>query len=145
MKITAAVVPVRSAPFEIETFDLAPPLADEVLVRVVASGMCHTDLHARDGYFPNLPYPVVCGHEGAGIRAVGAATARFERTSTFTIRDALGATTARIRRNHGNEITTGSPGARSPMPAPTCSMQRFALVRLPIQEMKFARKELGMR
>ena len=67
MKITAAVVPVRSAPFEIETLDIAAPLADEVLVRVVASGMCHTDLHARDGYFPNLPYPVVCGHEGAGI------------------------------------------------------------------------------
>jgi aryl-alcohol dehydrogenase len=67
MNITAAVVAVRSAPFEIETLDLAAPLADEVLVRVVASGMCHTDLHARDGYFPNLPYPVVCGHEGAGI------------------------------------------------------------------------------
>jgi len=54
MKITAAVVPVRSAPFEIETLDLTAPLAEEVLVRVVASGMCHTDLHARDGYFPNL-------------------------------------------------------------------------------------------
>ena len=76
MKITAAVVPVRSAPFDIETLDLAAPLADEVLVRVVASGMCHTDLHARDGYFPNLPYPVVCGHEGAGIvEQVGAAVA----------------------------------------------------------------------
>src|SRR5258708_31571954 len=76
MIITAAVVPLRSAPFEIETFDLAAPLADEVLVRVVASGMCHTDLHARDGYFPNLPYPVVCGHEGAGIveQAGGAVT-----------------------------------------------------------------------
>jgi len=76
MKITAAVVPVRSAQFEIETLDLAAPLADEVLVRVVASGMCHTDLHARDGYFPNLPYPVVCGHEGAGIveQAGGAVT-----------------------------------------------------------------------
>src|ERR1700724_3712553 len=67
MKITAAVVPVRSAPFEIETLELAAPLADEVLVRVVASGMCHTDPHARDGYFPDLPYPVVCCHEGAGI------------------------------------------------------------------------------
>ena len=45
-------------------------------MRVVASGMCHTDLHARDGYFPNLPYPVVCGHEGAGIiEQVGAASA----------------------------------------------------------------------
>ena len=69
MKITAAVVPVRSAPFEIETLDLAAPLAAEV--RVVASGMCQTDRHARDGYFPNLPYPVVCGHEGAGIVRTG--------------------------------------------------------------------------
>lgn len=43
-------------------------------MRIVTSGMCHTDLHARDGYFANLPYPVVCGHEGAGIvEQVGAA------------------------------------------------------------------------
>jgi len=67
MKITAAIVPARSQPFEIHSLDLAAPQPDEVLVRIVASGMCHTDLHARDGYFPNLPYPVVCGHEGAGI------------------------------------------------------------------------------
>ncbi len=74
MKITAAVVPARSAPFELQTLDLAAPQADEVLVRIVASGMCHTDLHARDGYFANLPFPIVCGHEGAGIvEEVGAA------------------------------------------------------------------------
>lgn len=78
MKITAAVVPACSAPFAIETLDLAAPATDEVLVRIVASGMCHTDLHARDGYFPNLPYPVVCGHEGAGIvEETGAAVAGF--------------------------------------------------------------------
>src|SRR5437763_8012039 len=74
MKITAAIVPERHKPFEIHAVDLAAPLADEVLVRIVASGMCHTDLHARDGYFPNLRYPIVCGHEGAGIvEDVGAA------------------------------------------------------------------------
>jgi len=72
MKITAAMVPARGAPFELHALDLAGPAADEVLLRVVATGMCQTDLHARDGYFPNLPYPVVCGHEGAGIvEAVG--------------------------------------------------------------------------
>ena len=87
MKITAAVVPVRSAPFEIETLDLAAPLANEVLVRVVSSGMCHTDLHARDGYFPNLPYPVVCGHEGAGIiEQVGAAVADLAPGDPVVIR-----------------------------------------------------------
>jgi threonine dehydrogenase-like Zn-dependent dehydrogenase len=52
MKITAAVVPARGAPFELQELDLAGPQADEVLVRIVASGMCHTDLHARDGYSP---------------------------------------------------------------------------------------------
>ncbi len=74
IKITAAVVPARGKPFEVQTLDLEGPAADEVLVRIVASGMCHTDLHARDGYFPNLPYPVVCGHEGAGVvEEIGAA------------------------------------------------------------------------
>src|SRR5579864_6294309 len=74
MKITAALVPAKGAPFEIEGLDLEGPQPDEVLVRIVASGMCHTDLHARDGYFANLPYPIVCGHEGAGIvEEVGAA------------------------------------------------------------------------
>jgi Zn-dependent alcohol dehydrogenase len=73
MKISAAVVPSRGQPFEIQELDLSGPAAGEVLIRVVASGMCQTDLHARDGYFPNLPYPVVPGHEGAGvIEAVGA-------------------------------------------------------------------------
>jgi aryl-alcohol dehydrogenase len=69
MKIAAAVVPARGQPFEIQGLELAPPRAGEVLVQIAASGMCHTDLHARDGYFPNLPYPVVAGHEGAGIVA----------------------------------------------------------------------------
>jgi len=69
MEITAAVVPARGEPFEIQTLDLAPPRTGEVLVKIAASGMCHTDLHARDGYFSNLPYPVVPGHEGAGIVA----------------------------------------------------------------------------
>jgi len=45
----------------------------EVLVRVVASGICQTDVHARDGYFP-VPWPAVYGHEGTGVvERVGAA------------------------------------------------------------------------
>jgi aryl-alcohol dehydrogenase len=67
MQITAAVVPSRGAPFAIEKLELASPRAGEVLVQIAATGMCHTDLHARDGYFPFVNYPVVCGHEGAGI------------------------------------------------------------------------------
>jgi aryl-alcohol dehydrogenase len=78
MKITAAVVHERSAPFTVEQLDLCDPRADELLVEVVASGMCATDLHGRDAYYPTK-FPKVFGHEGAGIvRAVGSAVATFK-------------------------------------------------------------------
>lgn len=71
MQIKAAVVSERSGPFAIETVELCEPRPDEVIVRVVGSGMCQTDLHGRDGYFDS-PYPAVYGHEGAGVvHAVG--------------------------------------------------------------------------
>jgi aryl-alcohol dehydrogenase len=66
MKITAAVVHEKFGPFQIEEVELAEPIRGEVLVRVAASGICQTDVHARDGYFP-IQYPSVYGHEGAGI------------------------------------------------------------------------------
>jgi aryl-alcohol dehydrogenase len=72
MQIDAAVVHEKSGAFVIETVELCDPRADELLVEVAASGMCQTDLHARDGYYAT-PFPLVVGHEGAGIvRAVGA-------------------------------------------------------------------------
>jgi aryl-alcohol dehydrogenase len=78
MKITAAVVRERGGDFVIEQLDLCNPRADELLVEVKASGMCATDLHGRDGYY-NMPYPVVFGHEGAGIvRAVGSGVTEFK-------------------------------------------------------------------
>jgi aryl-alcohol dehydrogenase len=78
MKITAAVVHERSGPFTIEQLDLCDPRADELLVEVVASGMCATDLHGRDAYYPTK-FPKVFGHEGAGVvRAVGSAVTSFK-------------------------------------------------------------------
>jgi aryl-alcohol dehydrogenase len=77
MQITAAVVRERSGAFQIERLDLCDPRADELLVEVIASGMCQTDLHGRDGYY-STPYPAVFGHEGAGIvRAIGNAVTKF--------------------------------------------------------------------
>jgi aryl-alcohol dehydrogenase len=77
MQITAAVVAERCAPFVIDTLELGDPRPDEVRVRIVASGMCHTDLHGRDGYFSKMPYPAVFGHEGAGVvDTVGAAVSK---------------------------------------------------------------------
>jgi aryl-alcohol dehydrogenase len=79
MKITAAVVREKFAPFTIETLDLTDPRADELLVEVKASGMCATDQHGRDGYFASMPFPAVFGHEGTGIvRAVGASVTEFK-------------------------------------------------------------------
>jgi aryl-alcohol dehydrogenase len=71
MQIKAAVVARKSGPFAIETVELCAPRPDELIVRVVASGMCQTDLHGRDGYYAEN-YPGVYGHEGAGVvHAVG--------------------------------------------------------------------------
>ena len=71
MKITAAVAREAHAPFSIETLELEAPRAGEVLVRIVATGLCHTDIVVRDQVLP-VPLPVVLGHEGAGVvEAVG--------------------------------------------------------------------------
>lgn len=66
MKIQAAVVWEKGAPFSVEAVELEPPRPTEVIVRVRAVGICHTDLLARDGLYPT-PHPLVCGHEGAGV------------------------------------------------------------------------------
>ena len=68
-----AVVRTKGGPFAIEDLTLAPPGPEEVLIRVTAAGVCHTDHIIREQYFPT-PLPCVLGHEGAGIvEEVGAA------------------------------------------------------------------------
>ncbi|MGE5842923.1 MAG: alcohol dehydrogenase catalytic domain-containing protein, partial [Deltaproteobacteria bacterium] len=70
MKTKAAVVYERSAKFTIDQIEIAEPKEDEVLVRVVATGICHTDLAGREQYLPIPParaFPAVFGHEGAGV------------------------------------------------------------------------------
>ena len=66
MEIKAAVVFEKSGEFKIEPLEISEPNADEVLVRIVAVGVCHTDLAARDQHLP-IPLPSVFGHEGAGV------------------------------------------------------------------------------
>jgi aryl-alcohol dehydrogenase len=66
MRIRAAVTESKGAPFAIEEVELDEPRADEVLVRVSAAGICHSDLIVRDQWLP-VPLPAVLGHEGAGI------------------------------------------------------------------------------
>jgi S-(hydroxymethyl)glutathione dehydrogenase/alcohol dehydrogenase len=66
MKTKAAVLRDIGKDWEIIELDLDPPRAGEVLVRFVASGLCHSDDHLRTGDIP-VRYPIVGGHEGAGI------------------------------------------------------------------------------
>lgn len=66
MQITAAVVRSRAGAFTLEDVEIEAPRPGEVLVRVLATGVCHTDMVMRDQDLPT-PQPVVLGHEGAGV------------------------------------------------------------------------------
>lgn len=70
--VQAAVLWAPNTPMTHETLDLGPLRADEILVRLVATGICHTDISVMKRPF-QVPQPIVLGHEGAGIvEAVGA-------------------------------------------------------------------------
>jgi len=72
VKIRAAVLERFGEPLEVQELDLAEPKAGEVLVRLVACGVCHTDLFTASGADPSGYSPTVLGHEGAGVvEAVG--------------------------------------------------------------------------
>ena len=67
MKIRAAVLEEFAAPLVVQEVDLADPGRGEVLVRLAACGVCHTDLYTASGADPSGYAPTVLGHEGAGI------------------------------------------------------------------------------
>lgn len=78
MKVKAAVVNEVNGPYEFEELELQEIQHDEVIVKVVASGICHSDEALRVGDAP-YPLPVVLGHEGAGIiEKIGASVKGFE-------------------------------------------------------------------
>ncbi|MGE5548556.1 MAG: NAD(P)-dependent alcohol dehydrogenase [Solirubrobacterales bacterium] len=66
MKIKAAVTRAKASPLSLEDLELEDPRDGEILVRVVATGICHTDIAMRDQTYP-VPQPIVLGHEGAGV------------------------------------------------------------------------------
>ena len=71
MKIRALVVEAKDAPFTVQEIELAEPGRGEVLLRIAASGVCHTDAITRAGDLP-MPFPCVLGHEGSGtVEKVG--------------------------------------------------------------------------
>jgi S-(hydroxymethyl)glutathione dehydrogenase/alcohol dehydrogenase len=73
MKTRAAVAYKAGEPLSIETGDLVGPRAGEVLVEIIATGVCHTDAFTLSGDDPEGAFPAILGHEGAGIvREIGA-------------------------------------------------------------------------
>jgi len=77
IKARAAVMRSLGAPWTIEDVEISAPREDEVLIRLVGTGICHTDIACRDG-FP-VPMPIVLGHEGAGVvESVGSGVTRVK-------------------------------------------------------------------
>ncbi len=73
MKTRAAVAWAANQPLSIETVELEGPKQGEVLVEVMATGICHTDAYTLSGLDSEGLFPAILGHEGAGIvREVGA-------------------------------------------------------------------------
>jgi S-(hydroxymethyl)glutathione dehydrogenase/alcohol dehydrogenase len=63
----ASVLFEQGKPLAVEELELEPPKAGEVAVRMTASGVCHSCLHAADGSWKGVPVPIVLGDEGAGV------------------------------------------------------------------------------
>lgn len=78
MQIQAAVLNAPKGSLLIETLELEAPRAREIRVRIVATGVCHTDISVIGRPFP-VPQPIVLGHEGAGVvEAVGSAVSKVQ-------------------------------------------------------------------
>ena len=78
MRMKAAVMYEVKKPLVVEEVELDPPKTGEVLVKMVATGVCHSDLHVYTGDLQR-PLPVILGHEGAGIIAeVGPGVDKFK-------------------------------------------------------------------
>lgn len=76
MQMKAAILTEANTPFKIETVELDEPKAGEVLIKITASGVCHSDWHVATGT-THHPMPVITGHEGAGVvTAVGEGVTR---------------------------------------------------------------------
>lgn len=85
MRVTAAVLNAYDTPFVIEELELSGPQQGEVLVKIIASGICHTDGLAQHADLP-FPTPGVLGHEGAGyVEEVGAGVTGFEKGDAVII------------------------------------------------------------
>ena len=98
MKTRAAVAFEAGKPLEVMEVDLDGPRSGEVLVEIMATGICHTDEFTLSGADPEGMFPAILGHEGAGIvREVGAGVTSVT-SSRSILRSAANVTIASIQR-----------------------------------------------
>ena len=75
----AAVAWEAGKPLVIEAIDVAPPKAGEVRIKILATGVCHTDSYTLSGSDPEGKFPSILGHEGGGIvESVGEGVTRVK-------------------------------------------------------------------
>jgi aryl-alcohol dehydrogenase len=107
---TAAVVESPDAGFTFSEIELDAPRPDEVVVRMVAAGICHTDLSVAKGALP-FPLPGVLGHEGAGVvESVGSAATRVRPGDQVLLSFTSCGSCANCRDGHSAYCDTWLPG-----------------------------------
>ena len=108
MKITAAVTEAQGKDFVLQEVELASPKANEVLIKIVATGVCHTDAVARD--LAIAPLPAVLGHEGSGIvEEVGEGVTSLEKGDHVVISFAHCGTCPNCLTGHPTVCDTFNP------------------------------------
>lgn len=108
MKITAAVSWEPGLDYLIEEVELGEPNANEVLLEVIATGVCHTDTAAAAGYM-GVPFPIVLGHEATGIvKKVGAGVTKVAPGDAVVV--------ACCKCDKCDQCLTGSPGSCEVIP-----------------------------
>ncbi|EUA23512.1 alcohol dehydrogenase GroES-like domain protein [Mycobacterium xenopi 4042] len=100
MKTKGALIWEFNQPWSVEEIEIGDPRKDEVKIQMEAAGMCHSDHHLVTGGIPMAGFPVLGGHEGAGIvTEVGQASRTSPRVTTWCCRSSRRAANVnRVRR-----------------------------------------------
>ena len=110
-QVRAAVARSKGAPISIETINVPDPGPGEAVVQVQACGVCHTDLHYREGGI-NDEFPFLLGHEAAGVvESVGPDVTRLEQGDFVVLNWRRGAAAA-ARANAVSRGTASPPTTR---------------------------------
>ena len=120
MKTKGALIWEFNQPWSIEDIEIGDPVKDEVKIQMEAAGMCHSDHHLVTGGIPMGGFPVLGGHEGAGIvTEVGPASKTSPRATTWCCRSSRPAASVRRVRPDCATCATSAPACSAAPRSPT--------------------------